>query len=670
MSCKWTARIFYHNYPNDSYIYAQYTSGGKNFCSKYKIITLGHYPQNIKYTQKNNHNAVQYPIPDGYNVKTEIADQMLCCETKYTLANKVLYTITWKEGRAEWMVSSERSASGAVNEFLKKTNRKKSQISGVHVFGFDIKILHQLRIEQPRELSTDKITIDKRKRPLNEIQSLSQQNKRYASFGRNAYKKVKNLILKHRMVSESEEPICICSMELENGNNIINIKYNSLLDLTRLDAYVRACDETLLSHDGYRRLAAIEARLIREYQVAHRRIEITKLINNQINIGTFNLDKGLDQQSILDDDDEPQGNPDGIIVDEQEVGNGDTINLKLSGDGRNVGRKQNHVMLTFCLLNEKDEVLKPDHQYCICLYVGKEKYETLAKVGHLFKLQLLDLQENGIYVNGVHWPIEFFLSSDWKFMYNVMGLNAPNSKYFCLYCECESNIRWDMNLKWPINKNTQSKKKPELFPVIKQKNYIPDELHLLLRISDVLMECFFNDLFKKKEFERVIKSQIEQTMKSIQVYFEFFKSQGGKWDWTSLMGPDKKKVLQHFPVTNFISGRRGEDIQKLWRDFYDLYMFIRRTDLKDSEIDNFEIKVKEWIYLFCRPNQGQINSSSQVPGLYRKEDVTPYMHVFSQHIPEFLRILKEKNLSLRFFSASSIEKKTITRFGYFLVALL
>jgi hypothetical protein len=57
--------------------------------------------------------------------------------------------------------------------------------------------------------------------------------------------------------------------------------------------------------------------------------------------------------------------------------------------------------------------------------------------------------------------------------------------------------------------------------LIKQENYIPDELHLLLRISDVLMECFFNDLFKKKEFEREIKSQIEQTMKSIKVHFEF-----------------------------------------------------------------------------------------------------------------------------------------------------
>ncbi|PKC10463.1 hypothetical protein RhiirA5_498443 [Rhizophagus irregularis] len=399
-------------------------------------------------------------------------------------------------------------------------------------------------------------------------------------------------------------------MELENGTNIINIKYNSTLDPIRLDAYVHACDEALLGCDGYRRLVAVE----------------------YIYIGTFNLNKELDQQPILDD--EYQENSDGIVVNKQEIGNGEIHNLKLSGDGRNVGRKQNHVMLTFCLLNEKDEVLKPDHQHCICLYVGKEKYETLAKVGHLFKFQLSDLQENGIFVDGVHWPIELFFSGDWKFMYNIMGLNAPNSKYFCLYCDCDSSARWDMNLKWKINKNTQY----------------------------VLMECLFNDLFKKKDFERLIKSQIEQAMKSINVHFEFFKSKfhSGKWDWTSLMGPDKKKVLQHFPVTNFISGKRGEDIQELWRNFYDLYMIIRRPSLTDSEIDDLEVKLD--IVLKCalsthRPNQGQINSSSQTPGLYRKEDVTPYMHVFSQHIPEFLRNLKRKNLSLRIFSTSSIEKK-------------
>jgi len=70
------------------------------------------------------------------------------------------------------------------------------------------------------------------------------------------------------MVSESEEPICIRNMELENENNIINIKYNSSLDLIKLDAYVYVCDEALLSCNGYQKLAAVEVQLIRKYQVA------------------------------------------------------------------------------------------------------------------------------------------------------------------------------------------------------------------------------------------------------------------------------------------------------------------------------------------------------------------------------------------------------------------
>ncbi len=84
--------------------------------------------------------------------------------------------------------------------------------------------------------------------------------------------------------------------------------------------------------------------------------------------------------------------------------------------------------------------------FSICLYIGKENYESLSKIGQLFQHQLFDLQNNGIYdKDGIHWPIELFFSDDWKFMYIIMGLNAPNSKYFCLYCNCESNLRWDMD---------------------------------------------------------------------------------------------------------------------------------------------------------------------------------------------------------------------------------
>ncbi|POG71065.1 hypothetical protein GLOIN_2v1775128 [Rhizophagus irregularis DAOM 181602=DAOM 197198] len=344
----------------DHVLINKYIAGGKVFRSKYKIIALGQYPQNVKYTQKSGRgqNAVQYQIPDGYIVKTEVADQMLCCETKYTIANKILYTITWKE---------------------------------------------------------------------------------------DAHKKIKQLILQHRMVSESGEPIHLRNMELGYEDHTINIKYNLSLDHIKLDAYVMM---------GYRRLAAVETRLMREYQVAQRRIEITKLINEQIPIEIINLDKELNQQSILDDDEEHQDNLIGIIVDEQEIGNGVYQSIRnllqifipiwsrsnppilqpLGGDGRNVGRKQNHVMITICLLNEKDEVLKPDHQY----------------------------SQDQIVANG----------------------------------------------------------------------------------------------------------------------------------WTSLMESDKKKGLQHFPIVDFILGKCGIDIQKLWHNFYDLYLVLKHLNLTNSEINNFENKVK------------------------------------------------------------------------------
>ena len=86
-------------------------------------------------------------------------------------------------------------------------------------------------------------------------------------------------------------------------------------------------------------------------------------------------------------------------------------------------------------------------------------------------------------------------------------------------------------------------------------------------------------------------------------------------------------------------------------------MILHKEHLSDQEIDQFEIDAQNWIRMFCRPTQGHMNSVTQIPGLYRKDDVTPYMHVFAKHVPQFLRQLKNKGLSLQVFSTSSIEKK-------------
>ncbi|CAG8602967.1 13860_t:CDS:2 [Funneliformis mosseae] len=377
--------------------------------------------------------------------------------------------------------------------------------------------------------------INKRKQPLATIQFVSGQNKIFASLGKESGNAIKSLIKKHQMTTKLGQPIVhIRKIELNFNGETIILTYKSSdkeSELTKIDAIVRACDESLLVHDEYRRLVAVETSLIREYLIANRRVEITNFINKEIRIGTFDIDKDDDLSNNFEESD------DGVIVDEASpaiINPGDTLKLKLGGDGYNVGRKQSHVMITFCLLN-------------------KEKYEDLAKIGQLFQHQL-DLQNNGIYDKyGIHWP------------------------YFCLYCDCQSEMRWDMDQSHEnLRNNACENRKLALFPAINQENYIPDELHLFLRIVDVLIECFFNDLIKKKEFEKKIKLEIEQEIKNINVHFEFFKSRstGGKWNWTSLMGPDKKKVLEHFSVSQFISGIRGQDIKKLWREFFQLYKII------------------------------------------------------------------------------------------------
>ncbi len=69
-----------------------------------------------------------------------------------------------------------------------------------------------------------------------------------------------------------------------------------------------------------------------------------------------------------------------------------------------------------------------------------------------------DLKDNGIIdQDDIYWPIELFFCGDWKFIYIIMGLNAPNSKYFCLYYDCDSSSRWDIDKMWSNTGNTKCK---------------------------------------------------------------------------------------------------------------------------------------------------------------------------------------------------------------------
>ncbi|GES80122.1 hypothetical protein GLOIN_2v1817388 [Rhizophagus clarus] len=219
-----------------------------------------------------------------------------------------------------------------------------------------------------------------------------------------------------------------------------------------------------------------------------------------------------------------------------------------------------------------------------------------------------------------------------------------------------------MDKVWLNSKNTRGCRNTMLFQEIDQNNWIIDELHLMLQISDVLFQCLFYELIKKKDFANNTQILIIAEMKRLHIHFEFYPptTKNGKWEWTSLMGLDKEKILKDFQIRHLFDEQqatRGQDIEHLWCEFYHLYKIMRQKSLTDEEIDQFEADAKQWVRDFCHSTIGNPNSSNQQEGMYLRTDVTLYMHVFAQHVPQFMRYLKQKGMVLRYYSTSSIEKK-------------
>ncbi|RHZ81840.1 hypothetical protein Glove_117g379 [Diversispora epigaea] len=165
--------------------------------------------------------------------------------------------------------------------------------------------------------------------------------------------------------------------------------------------------------------------------------------------------------------------------------NNDIIKIKLGGDGRQVGR--------------------------ICLYPGTENHESLTIAHKQIIEELTILHNNGFKDNNnIHWKVEFWFTADWKYMALILGINGPTSNYFCLWCECHKNERWDMNENWLNVKNTKGKIRTSLLPFLTIKYCVPDELHLMLRIVDVLLELFFMELMRDPlAFDKI---QLHKTM--------------------------------------------------------------------------------------------------------------------------------------------------------------
>eukprot|EP00731_Ephydatia_muelleri_P034384 Em0057g16a len=216
-----------------------------------------------------------------------------------------------------------------------------------------------------------------------------------------------------------------------------------------------------------------------------------------------------------------------------------------------------------------------------------EKYDLLEAALDPVLSEIKELMAlKVVQVGGKSYELEFYLGGDLK----------ANSKYSCIWCLVPSSDRWDTSKLHPSRSiedieacaatNEYSVKYPPLLS-IDLDHVVPDELHLFLRIMDILIENLISYAVEldiratRKQTDLLQGATLKKVQASIQscgVSFQIWKKKEkpGELDWTSLGGAQKRKVLSLLPAQfpNILPPETCQRVAQLWKDFEETYSAI------------------------------------------------------------------------------------------------
>ena len=115
-----------------------------------------------------------------------------------------------------------------------------------------------------------------------------------------------------------------------------------------------------------------------------------------------------------------------------------------------------------------------------------------------------------------------------------------------------------------------------------------------------------------------------ELLNNCKIRFRWFADKESKngMTWRDLTGPEKIRLFRHIDIpAAFPDLQSKEKLQKLWKDFFNLMVSVGS---RSCDATDFEQSIKAWVKLFT--------------SVYQTKDVTPYMHVFAMHVPQFLEI--------------------------------
>ncbi|XP_028410462.1 uncharacterized protein LOC114533075 [Dendronephthya gigantea] len=355
------------------------------------------------------------------------------------------------------------------------------------------------------------------------------------------------------------------------------------------------------------------------------------------------------------------------------------VKVKVSGDGAKMTRLTNFIVISFSVLNLEETVMSSKGNHTVAVIKGHEDYHLLrTSCAKIFSCINRLVKSGKINIKGKDVPVEFYLGGDYKFLLLVLGMKGATSDYACIWCKIFKLDRCDMSRLqnyWETQHGRSIEDIKECAlkghfscqfqPLlnIKLENVVLDELHLMLRITDVLTKSLINQALEwdiKDNIPKAPKNRSNQHLtdlvRSINecgVTFNVWEKKNadgkgsGVYDFTSLMGADKKLLLKHLPekLKNCIEATHSDAVISLWKDFSHIYQMVNEPNPSASHIDELFKQASAWVKLF-------VSLSGVVEGCGKKQ-ITPYMHCLVYHVPNFM----QKHGGIKKFTGQGVEKK-------------
>ena len=236
------------------------------------------------------------------------------------------------------------------------------------------------------------------------------------------------------------------------------------------------------------------------------------------------------------------------------------LRVRLNGDGTKIGRNLHVINFTFTLPVEARS-LSAAGNHTIAILKVPEKYEELF-------LELSDITReveelDSIEVNGINFKLEVFLSGDWKFLALILGLDAANSTYSCLWCSKHGACSIEeiiANARLPKSAKRYNCSHRPIFPSIPLDHIVIDTLHLFLRITDLLTNLLIQDIRSQDGIDKRT-SPTFRTKATNMVAYEKFLNETCKipfqWHvspetkqlkWRDLTGPEKPRLFAKIQI--------------------------------------------------------------------------------------------------------------------------